>query len=64
MTDYITELAARDPRFARITPRDLLTMSSGIRYSQSTVLGIPWPWRDATHTYYGTDLREVALKRT
>ncbi len=31
VTDYLPELAARDPRFRQITLRHLLTMSSGIR---------------------------------
>jgi CubicO group peptidase (beta-lactamase class C family) len=31
VSHYLPELAARDPRFERITLRDLLTMSSGIR---------------------------------
>jgi CubicO group peptidase (beta-lactamase class C family) len=61
VTDYLPELAARDPRFQRITLRDLLTMSSGIRYREG---GFPWPFGDDTYTYYGVDLREVALNRT
>ena len=64
VTDYLPELALRDPRFKRITLRHLLTMSSGIRYSETAFLGIPWPWRDPTYTYYGVDLRQVALDRT
>jgi CubicO group peptidase (beta-lactamase class C family) len=64
VTDYVPELAARDRRFTKITLRDLLTMSSGLRYSETTVLGIPWPWRDPTYTYYGVDLRKVALEHT
>ena len=61
VTDYLPELAARDPRFERITLRDLLTMSSGIRYWETD---LPWPWADDTYTYYGVDLREVALNHT
>jgi CubicO group peptidase (beta-lactamase class C family) len=60
VTEYVPELAERDPRFERITLRHLLTMSSGIRYSES---GLPWSGDD-THTYYGVDLREIALERT
>jgi CubicO group peptidase (beta-lactamase class C family) len=41
--------------------RDLLTMSSGLRYEES---GFPWPWGDDTYTYYGVDLRNEALERT
>jgi CubicO group peptidase (beta-lactamase class C family) len=35
VADYLPELAGRDPRFERIELRDLLAMSSGIRY---------WDW--------------------
>ena len=58
LTRYVPELARRDPRFARITLRDLLTMRSGLRYRESD---LPWPWGDDTDTYYGVDLRAVAL---
>jgi CubicO group peptidase (beta-lactamase class C family) len=61
VTDYLPELAARDARFKRITLRHLLTMASGIRYSEPD---LPWPWSDDTDTYYGVDLREVALERS
>jgi CubicO group peptidase (beta-lactamase class C family) len=61
VTDYLPELAARDPRFDRITLRDLLTMFSGIRYWDTD---LPWPWADDTYTYYGIDLREIGLNRT
>lgn len=61
LTDYVPELAARDPRFERISLRDLLTMRSGLRYEES---GFPWPWGDDTYTYYGVDLRKEALERT
>ena len=61
VTHYLPELAGRDPRFERITLRDLLTMSSGLRYSETD---LPWPWTDDTYTYYGVDLREVALERS
>ena len=60
VTDYLPELAARDPEFRRVTLRDLLTMSSGIRYREG---GFP-SFGDDTYTYYGVDLRDVALNRT
>ena len=60
VTDYVPELAERDPGFRQITLRDLLTMSSGIRYREG---GFPWPFGDDTYTYYGVDLRDVALNR-
>ena len=60
VTEYLPELTARDPRFREITLRHLLTMSSGIRYEEG---GFP-SFGDDTYTYYGVDLREVALNRT
>ena len=59
VTRYLPELARRDPRFERIRIRDLLTMSSGLRYEEEGL-----PWSDDAVTYYGVDLREVALERT
>jgi CubicO group peptidase (beta-lactamase class C family) len=59
ITRYLPELAERDRRFERIRIRDLLTMSSGIRYEEK---GMPWS-HDAL-TYYGTDLRDLALTHT
>jgi CubicO group peptidase (beta-lactamase class C family) len=59
LTEYVPELVARDPRFRRITLRHLLTMSSGIRYREG---GFP-SLGDDTYTYYGVDLRDVALNR-
>jgi CubicO group peptidase (beta-lactamase class C family) len=61
VTRYLPELAARDRRFGQITLRDLLTMSSGIRYQEPP---LPVPWGDDVDTYYGTDLRQVALNGT
>jgi CubicO group peptidase (beta-lactamase class C family) len=61
LTDYLPELAERDPRFEQIALRDLLTMSSGIRYEEQS---LPLPWGDDVDTYYGTDLRDLALSAT
>jgi CubicO group peptidase (beta-lactamase class C family) len=61
VTRYLPELAARDRRFDQIRLRNLLTMSSGIRYWETD---LPWPWTDDTATYYGVDLRDVALNGT
>ncbi|MFC1997457.1 serine hydrolase domain-containing protein [Chloroflexota bacterium] len=55
ITKYLPELAERDPAFANITIRDLLMMSSGIKYSE--------PPDNAT-TYYYPDLRQLALEKT
>lgn len=61
VTDYLPELAERDLRFERITLRDLLAMASGIRYQEQS---LPLPWGDDVNTYYGTDLRDLALHET
>jgi CubicO group peptidase (beta-lactamase class C family) len=60
VTDYVPELAARDPEFRRITLRHLLTMSSGIRYREGSFPS----FGDDAYTYYGVDLRDTALNRT
>jgi len=57
---YLPELADRDPRFGAITIRDLLMMSSGIRYSD----GVPLLSDDGTKTYLFPDLRQLALDRS
>ena len=60
ITNYIPELLEKDERFRSITIRNLLTMSSGIKYEEGATL----PWSDEaddTKTYYSTDLRELAL---
>ena len=61
VTAYVPELAERDTGFDQITLRDLLTMSSGIRYEEQS---LPLPWGDDVNTYYGTDLRDLALNGT
>lgn len=58
VTAFVPELGGRDPRFRRITLRHLLEMASGIRYVERGL-----PWSDDAITYYGTNLRELALKR-
>jgi len=60
VTNYIPELRENDARFESITFRNLLTMSSGIKYEEGGDL----PWSkdaDDTKTYYSTDLRGLAL---
>jgi CubicO group peptidase (beta-lactamase class C family) len=60
ITNYIPELLKKDKRFESITIRNLLTMSSGIKYEEGGDL--PWSEEaDDTKTYYATDLRELAL---
>jgi CubicO group peptidase (beta-lactamase class C family) len=62
VTEYVPELLERDPRFERITLRDVLSMSSGLRYVEQSLPFLPWG--DDINTYYGTDLRELALTET
>lgn len=59
VTKYVPELAARDPRFARVTIRDLLSMSSGLAYTE-----YPFLTSDGAKTYYFPDLRYVALQKS
>jgi CubicO group peptidase (beta-lactamase class C family) len=59
ITKYIPELLKRDERFGRITVRNLLTMSSGLRWEEKGL-----PWSDDAVSYYGTDLRRVAVEHT
>ncbi|MDQ3864686.1 MAG: beta-lactamase family protein [Actinomycetota bacterium] len=60
ITNYIPELLKKDRRFKTITIRNLLTMSSGIKYEEGGFL--PWSeTADDTKTYYATNLRELAL---
>jgi CubicO group peptidase (beta-lactamase class C family) len=58
ITDYIPELLDRDPQFSRITIRDLLLMSSGLRYVERL------PYGDDVRTYIHPDLRSQALTKT
>lgn len=59
ITDYIPELAERDPAFANIIIEDLLRMSSGIEYRETSFLN-----GDDSKTYYYPDLRHLALEET
>ena len=56
LTRYVPELLEKDPRYAAIRLRHLLTMSSGIRYEEHGL-----PWSDDAATYYSPDLRRVAV---
>jgi CubicO group peptidase (beta-lactamase class C family) len=56
VTAYLPELARRDPRFNRITIRDLLRMSSGLRYVEDD------PPHDDQRTYMDPDLRLTGLE--
>ncbi len=55
LTKYIPE--AREPFWSAITIRHLVSMSSGLKYSQSGFL----PWDDEPRVYYSPELRSLAL---
>ena len=59
VTRYLPELSKRDPAFGKITIRNLLMMSSGIRYRE-----FPFVNGDDAKTYYYPDLRHLALHDT
>ena len=59
ITDYLPELVKRDPAFANITIRNLLMMSSGIKYVE-----FPFVNGDDAKTYYYPDLRQLVLEDT
>jgi CubicO group peptidase (beta-lactamase class C family) len=56
ITAYLPELARRNPRFNRITIRDLLRMSSGLRYVEHEAP------HDDQRTYMDPDLRRAGLE--
>jgi len=56
ITDYLPELLDADLRYARITIRHLMTMSSGLGYVERF-----HPWSGDAQTYYSTDLRATGL---
>ncbi len=65
MTMYIPELAKRDPRFEKITIKDLLEMRSGLEYFEGYFPGthIHLPWHDEAIGYYHPNVRKLLLKK-
>jgi CubicO group peptidase (beta-lactamase class C family) len=61
VTDYLPELAERDPRFAEITIRDLMMMASGLEFKAMRP-GF-FNGDDVLTTYY-PDQRKIALENT
>jgi len=59
ITDYLPELVERDPAFKNITIRNLLMMSSGIKYAE-----FPFFNGDNVKTYCYPNLRKLALEDT
>lgn len=64
MTKYIPELRERDPRFEKITIRNLLEMRSGLKYFEGYFPGthIHLPWHDEAVGYYHPNVRKLLLK--
>ncbi len=60
ITDYIPELAERDPRFKDIQIRHLLMMASGLRFVDDA----PFSTGDGSLTYAFDYLRHLALTET
>jgi CubicO group peptidase (beta-lactamase class C family) len=58
ITDYLPELAERDPAFGEITIRDLLLMRSGIKFAEDFHLGLDG---DGAKAYYYHNLRKLVL---
>ncbi len=58
ITEYLPELLDRDPRFADITIRHLIRMTSGLRWDRNDSN----PFSDDFITYYSPDLRKTALE--
>jgi CubicO group peptidase (beta-lactamase class C family) len=56
ITKYIPELQDKDSRYLAITIKNILSMSSGLRYVEEGT-----PFSDDTKTYYDPNLRSVAL---
>lgn len=56
ITKYIPELQGKDSRYSAITIKNLLSMSSGLRYVEEGT-----PFSDDTKTYYDPNLRAVAI---
>lgn len=65
MTKYLLELKDRDPRFEKITIRNLLEMRSGLKYNTSFIPGtyIHAPWHDEAIGYYHPNVRKLLLKK-
>ena len=65
MTKYIPELKKREPRFEKITIKNLLEMRSGFNYFEGYFPGthIHLPWHDEAVGYYHPNVRKLLLKK-
>jgi CubicO group peptidase (beta-lactamase class C family) len=61
VTDYVSRLGERDPRFRAVTLADLLDMRSGIAFSEH--VDFPWVDQDAPAVYYASDLAHTVVER-
>ena len=64
ITQYVPELIKRDPRFEKITIKNLLEMRSGIKYNTDFLpfINIHAPWNDEVIGYYHPNLRKILLE--
>jgi len=64
ITQYVPELIKRDPRFEKITIRNLLEMRSGIKYNTDflPLINIHAPWNDEVIGYYHPNIRKILLE--
>ena len=64
ITQYVPELIKRDPRFEKITIKNLLEMRSGIKYNTDflPLINIHAPWNDEVIGYYHPNVRKILLK--
>ena len=65
ITRYVPEIKDRDPRFEKITIKNLLEMRSGLKYNTSYIPGTYThaPWHDEAVGYYHPNVRKLLLKK-
>jgi CubicO group peptidase (beta-lactamase class C family) len=64
ITNYLPELLERDPRFHKISIKNLLEMRSGLEYNTSLIpfTHIHAPWHDEAVGYYHSNVRKLLLE--
>ncbi|MCH7400076.1 beta-lactamase family protein [Belliella sp. DSM 107340] len=65
ITNYIPELLERDPRFHKISIKNLLEMRSGLKYNTGLIpfTNIHAPWHDEAVGYYHPNVRKLLLEK-
>ncbi|MFC0264389.1 serine hydrolase domain-containing protein [Fontibacter flavus] len=65
ITDYIPELLERDPRFQKISIKNLLEMRSGLKYNTDLLpfTNIHAPWHDEAVGYYHPNVRKLLIEK-